>query len=262
MVCAEAGIDSNQVPNAAQLSAELGLVLLDDINQAAAGTVVLTVAARGLELRIAGDRGRPIQIDLTKLDTRSPAGRNRRQPLRRALGLRRRSGQGLKVIDATAGWGEDSWLIASAGCSVLAVERHGAVAALLRDALARASKVQQTVAGRIQVLAADARDVLHALSAPGSKHALAAAALDWINADVIYIDPMYPGRRKTAERKALRVLGELVGSDADADQLFAAAVGCGVPRVVVKRPLRAAPLAAGPHHSHDGKAVRYDVYLL
>ena len=78
--------------------------------------------------------------------------------------------------------------------------------------------------------------------------------------DVVYLDPMFPTGRKAAERKPLRVLRRLVGDDADAGELLAAALRVAKRRVVVKRPLRADPLGAKPTATHRGKAARYDVY--
>jgi 16S rRNA (guanine1516-N2)-methyltransferase len=108
---------------------------------------------------------------------------------------------------------------------------------MLRDAVERAGS-------KIEVVHADAR-----------------VALQTRRAEVVYLDPMYPAGRKTAERKPLRTLRMLVGDDSDAAGLLDAARKAAIRRVIVKRPLRAAPLAEKPHHTHEGKAVRYDVYL-
>ena len=117
---------------------------------------------------------------------------------------------------------------------------------LLRDGLLRAAVDQPDAASRIQLVTYDARQLLaQAIERP----------------DVVYLDPMYPLGRKTAERKAMKVLRRVVGDDEDAGELFDAAMGAATRRVVVKRPARAAPLGDKPVHSHEGKGVRYDVYV-
>lgn len=163
-----------------------------------------------------------------------------REPLGRALGRGTRH-----VVDATAGLGGDSVLLA-ARCEVSAIERHPAVAALLRDGVGRAERAGLLAAGRITVTTGDARALLPTL-AP--------------TADAVFIDPMFPSKRKrsAAVRKELRLLRALVGDDTDANELLAVARACS-PRVIVKRPAYAAPLAARPAASYTGKLVRYDVY--
>jgi len=244
-VCADPPQIDQLATAAARLAAQLGLKRIDSSDRPGNAAMLLTVVPGRLELRVVGRRGLPVFADLAKLDTRSPAGRTLRQPLARALGLKRRSDLPLQVIDATAGWGEDTWLIASIGCNVSAIERNCVVAAMLRDALARAAVTDQATAARISVLAGDAASVLRTGGA---------------RPDIVYLDPMYPTGRKTAERKAMKVLRALVGADDDATELLTAALAVAKRRVVVKRPLRAEPLGEKPTHSHRGKALRYDVY--
>ncbi len=163
-----------------------------------------------------------------------------RDPLGRALGRGAHH-----VIDATAGLGGDSVLLA-ARCTVTAIERHAAVAALLGDGVRRAERDGLLDAARITVVHGDARRLLPDLAA---------------HADAVYLDPMFPPKRKrsAAVRKEQRLLRALVGDDADAADLLAIARACS-PRVIVKRPAHADPLAPQPTASYTGKLVRYDVY--
>jgi 16S rRNA (guanine1516-N2)-methyltransferase len=80
--------------------------------------------------------------------------------------------------------------------------------------------------------------------------------------DVIYLDPMFPPkrRRSAAVSKELRLLRLLAGEDSDAHELFEVARRVARQRVVVKRPDHALPLAPRPTVSYGGKLVRYDVY--
>ncbi len=206
----------------------------------------LVRTAEALELRDDEPGCLPLHPQLTNLDAASPAGRSRRQPLARAVGLRR--GQPLpRVLDATAGLGEDAWLLASWGCAVTCCERNAVVAALLDDALRRAGRQHPETAQRITLWVGDVR-------------ALAASVLEAV--DVVYLDPMFPPGRKTLERRPLRLLRGLVGDDADAAALLTWARGLSIRRVVVKRPRRATVLAeAEPAVVFHGKAVRWDVYM-
>src|SRR5690625_7768177 len=63
-------------------------------------------------------------------------------------------------------------------------------------------------------------------------------------ADVVYLDPMFPERHKSAEvKKEMRAFHQLVGRDDEADDLLLSALGQARYRVVVKRP-RTPPLLA------------------
>jgi len=81
-----------------------------------------------------------------------------------------------------------------------------------------------------------------------------------IEPDVVYLDPMFSSKRKTAERKPLQFLRCIVGEDQTGEQLLQLALKVARKRVVVKRPSKAAPLGQPPVCSHHGTGVRYDVY--
>ncbi len=220
--------------------------------------MILAVTASGVELRVLRGEiglggGKPMWVDLAALDVKSGAGRSFKQPLAKALGLHSKADLPLRVLDATAGLGEDIWLMAALGCDVTALERHGVVAALLRDGIQRARAAFPDVANRVQVVRADAVTYLTKISNNPAP---------W---DVVYLDPMFPGAedRKTLQRKPLRILRRLVGEDRDADALLPLALQVASKRVVVKRPPRA-PVLAGrePTLSFAGKGVRWDVYVV
>ena len=81
--------------------------------------------------------------------------------------------------------------------------------------------------------------------------------------DVIYLDPMFPERKKSAAvKKEMQLFHRLIGPDSDASRLFDSAIAKARNRVVVKRP-RIAPAITGraPSHTLEGKRNRYDVYL-
>src|SRR5690606_6881060 len=106
------------------------------------------------------------------------------------------------------------------------------LAALLDNGLARARAHPETApaAARMHLVHDDGRRWLAQGHGP----------------DVVYLDPMYPQRRKQAlVKKEMRLLRRLVGDDGDAPELLAAALEAARRRVVVKRP-RGAPSLRGP----------------
>ncbi|WP_424409368.1 class I SAM-dependent methyltransferase [Pasteurella sp. PK-2025] len=155
------------------------------------------------------------------------------------------------VIDATAGLGRDAFVLAAIGCQVRLVERHPVVRLLLQDGLQRAyadPEIGEMMQQNMQLL-------------PVSHIAQLDPATDF--ADVVYLDPMYPHKQKSAlVKKEMRVFQHLVGADLDADSLLAPALSLAQKRVVVKRPDYAAYLAQqAPHFSRETKNHRFDIYL-
>lgn len=155
------------------------------------------------------------------------------------------------VIDATAGLGRDAFVLASVGCKVLLIERNPIVAALLEDGLARAyADPEIGTFMQERMILADVRNI-----------SLLDAAQQM--ADVVYLDPMYPHKQKSAlVKKEMRVFQHLVGADLDSDDFFAPAKALARKRVVVKRPDYAPFLAEQkPDFSQTTKNHRFDVYL-
>jgi len=247
--------DASCDARAAALSAELGLPLDADAD------VLLVVTPRRLEVRVRrGDAAlvgaKPTWIDLTAIDTTSGPGRSLQNPLLKAVGIRKGEPRRPEVIDLTAGFGEDAWLLAAAGCSVTACERHPVLFALLRDALSRAAATQPDIAARIDLHHADAITWL------------ARSTIDNRQSKILSLDPMFPAKRKAAQRKPMRLARLLLDEEESAAEagnarLLAAALGSGARRIVIKRPAKAPPLAADlaqPVAAHAGRSLRFDVY--
>lgn len=271
-VCADPGKDRALLRAAARVAVDLRLPFLAK-PRVRGLEMLLVVAPNRLEMRVVGGPatlrgGRPFCVDLSRLDTTSPAGRRLKQPIARSVGLRRLKDIERRrptVIDATAGWGADSALLASLGCEVLAVERHPIVATLLRDGILRAAANRPQVFGRLSLVNTDADTMFRRMARsdrgmPASD--LPVAMAEFLQPDVVYLDPMFPARKGT-EVKPLRILRRLVGPDEDAAKLFASALMVARQRVVVKRPLHAAAMTdRDPTTSHAGKSIRYDVYVV
>ncbi len=168
--------------------------------------------------------------------------------LARACGVAK--GATPSVIDATAGLGRDAFLLAGLGCNVTLIERSPAVHAALQAGLeaARQDETAGPVVARMTLLAGDSKRLLETLSA-----------------DVVLVDPMHPPRGNTAlVKQEMRILRELVGADPDALELMQAALAAARKRVVLKWPIKAAPLEGLRAASHRivGKTTRYDVFVV
>nr|WP_194956875.1 class I SAM-dependent methyltransferase [Enterovibrio baiacu] len=176
------------------------------------------------------------------------------QSIAKAVGLNK--GATPTVLDATAGLGRDAFVLASLGCKVQMVERHPVVAALLEDGLARAkadADIGGWVSERLSMVHASSHDALNQLVNDTTL----------TRPDVVYLDPMYPHKKKSAlVKKEMRVFQSLVGADNDADGLFAPAYELATKRVVVKRPDYAEFLAEKtPSTQIETKKNRFDVYV-
>ncbi|EHG7581045.1 MULTISPECIES: 16S rRNA (guanine(1516)-N(2))-methyltransferase RsmJ [Citrobacter] len=154
------------------------------------------------------------------------------------------------VVDATAGLGRDAFVLASVGCRVRMLERNPVVAALLDDGLTRAY-ADPEIGGWLQ----ERLQLIHASS-------LSALTDITPRPQVVYLDPMFPHKQKSAlVKKEMRVFQSLVGPDLDADGLLEPARQLATKRVVVKRPDYAPPLAnVATPNAVVTKGHRFDIY--
>jgi len=192
----------------------------------------------------------PLLVDFVggAVGHRFRSGEGRKQDLPKAVGFS--SGTIPDVVDATAGLGRDAFLLASLGARVTLIERSETMHALLLEGLERAR-------------------------AEGGRHAETVSRMTLVHGDscvllpqmkpqVILIDPMHPPRDKTAlVKKEMRLIRDIVGTDADSVQLMQVALEAAQNRVVLKWPLRADPMAGvrKPSHQILGKSTRYDVFV-
>lgn len=161
-----------------------------------------------------------------------------KEPLAKALGIRGISEKRV-IWDTTCGTGKDSLLISIFGAKLTSFERHPAVYLLLKDALRRFPVDFHLEFG-------DARALSHT-----------------IRPEVIYYDPMYPAKKKSAlPRKEMRIFKDMVGDDPDSSEFLTWALNTATERVVVKRPLEAQAIKEKPTASYTGKSTRYDMYKI
>jgi len=181
-------------------------------------------------------------------------GGGRGQSVAKAIGLK--SGNIIPtVLDCTAGLARDAFVLASLGCKMQLCERSSLVHVLLQDGLARAGasddlKLREIIE-RMQLLSVDARTYMPML-------------VDDKKPDVIYLDPMFPEKRKSAAvKKDMAAFHTLVGADDDADALLPLALQTARYRVVVKRPRHAPHLDnCKPGMVLEGESTRFDIYPL
>lgn len=243
-------------PRARILAEELGLPFLGQMDPKFVTDypVLLWLDDGGLALQVTGRKAPgPVRAEFVsgKAGYRREHGGGAGQLVAKAVGLQR-SRAPLHVLDATAGLGQDAYVLAGLGCNVTLLERSPVIHALLADGLERAALDAGAgpLVARMQLQAGD--------------------SIAWMQeragllADVIYLDPMFPHRDKSARvKKEMELFRPIVGADDDAPQLLAAALEKARYRVVVKRP-RKAPEVEGPAPSTqiEGKSSRYDVYAL
>jgi len=173
----------------------------------------------------------------------------RSQNIAKALGIR--GSQRPVVLDATAGLGKDAFLIASLGCEVSLLERSAVVHALLADGLARTGCYGQEIGAILGRMKLHFGDLLEFVA-------------DSQQFDVVYLDPMFPERRKSAKvKKDMAALQQLLGHQADGAELLDCAKLLAKKRVVVKRAKLSPHLGSGkPDIEFKGSSSRYDVYII
>ena len=230
---------------AAALAAELGLPRDGDADFA------LQLGPAGLQLQELGPGAAgPVRVDFVEgaLAHRRLQGGGAGQMIAKAVGIQ--PGVRPFILDATAGLGRDAFVLAQLGCAVTLIERQPLVAALLEDGLERAARDPEVapIVAQMQLLTGNAVELMQGWAGEPPQ--------------VIYLDPMFPHRDKSAlVKKEMRLFRPLVGDDLDAPALLAAALALASHRVVVKRP-RKAPCIDGPRPSYqlEGKSSRYDIY--
>ncbi len=265
-----------QIPEAANAkAAEAGLKLIIDER----GRLVLT------------DGSLMLCADLSENTRRLKPDNLGRELLVRAARIKRGEGMNrLNAIDATAGFGEDSLLLAAAGFEVTLFEYDTVIAALLEDALIRAkesdSEILRNAAEHMQLVNGDSIEAMRLIN-DGFEDIKAERKFlnitrnintksgkqlsntneesrSGIRPDIILLDPMFPAREKSALiKKKFQLLQMLEHPCTDETALLEAAIAARPHKIVIKRPLKG-PFLAGrkPDYSIKGKAVRYDCIVM
>lgn len=215
--------------------------------------MALVVDSKGLWLSAEGMKMQPAWVD--------EIGRLKRATLKSEMIARAcQLSEHPRLLDATAGLGHDSLLMAHLGAQVTLLERHPILFTLLESAHAQALKdpyLSETVQ-RMQLIFNDAEKYLTSCVAD--------------QFDVIYLDPMFPQRdqnknalKKQAQvKKQMQLLHKLLPEDGEmdlGDRLLDLSRAV-AKRVIVKRPRLAVFLAdTEPQHQWTGDACRFDAYF-
>ena len=174
--------------------------------------------------------------------------KGRGQNLAKAVGMKFNKNR--NIIDATAGLGYDSFILASLGAKVTLIERSQKMHKLLQnginEGISFGGEIEKII-NRMELLFGDSKDILPKLTP-----------------EVIMIDTMYKERKKTAlVKNNMRLVREIVGPDTDYIELLEVALNCAKNRVVLKQPRYAEPIKDIKKCSHQiiGKTIRYDIFM-
>lgn len=168
--------------------------------------------------------------------------------LAKAIGLkifRKKYSRPMKVLDLTAGLGRDAFHMAQLGCEVVSLERNGVLAEALQKVWERHKGEE-----KLSFVHAEAKDYLLRIN-------------DTDMPDVIYYDPMFPEKKKSAlAGKESQLLQLLAGHGASPEEpeILNLALAKASLRVVVKRPPTAPVISVEPQMAIKGKAIRFDIY--
>ena len=175
-------------------------------------------------------------------------GKGRGRNLAKAVGMKFNKNR--NIIDATAGLGYDSFILASLGAKVTLIERSQKMHEILQngidEGISFGGEIEKII-NRMELLFGDSKDILPKLTP-----------------EVIMIDTMYKDRKKTAlVKNNMRLVREIVGPDSDYIELLKVALNCAKNRVVLKQPRYAEPIREIRKCSHQilGKTIRYDIFM-
>jgi len=191
-----------------------------------------------------------IMVDFMEMFPRLRTGNLQKEMLVKAARIK---GQDMPqlLVDATAGFGEDSLILAAAGFQVELFEFDPVIGALLADGMKRAMEVAELkeAVGRMKLNCQDSTVGLRELD---------------YKPDIVLLDPMFPARQKSALiKKKFQLLQRLESPCSTEEELLEAAKAADPKRIVIKRPLKG-PFLAGqkPSYSLQGKAIRYDCFVI
>jgi len=201
--------------------------------------------------------GTAIDVDFIggTLAHRRKYGGGKGQAIAKAIGLNKYK-LPLSVLDVTAGLAKDAFVLGCLGCSVTMLEENPIIAELVQCALRLAERDDEFKTIQQQGFTLININALTYLNGIKNKP------------DIIYIDPMYPERKKSAAvKKNMQMLQKLVGHKVDKQseeiELLDNALNTALKRVVVKRPKGSPTLTdKKPSMSIESKITRYDVYVI
>jgi 16S rRNA (guanine1516-N2)-methyltransferase len=150
-----------------------------------------------------------------------------------------------KICDLTMGLAQDGFKLAYLGAHVTGVERNPFVAALVKNALERATALE--CLKHFEVHFGQLQDFVKT---------------SYEHFDAFYLDPMFSHKRTALPKKDMQYLADLV--DEAEDESYRECMEFLIKKrkqLVVKRPRQAGPLCGmEPKRVLEGKMIRFDVY--
>lgn len=148
-----------------------------------------------------------------------------------------------RILDATAGWCRDSFILAQNGFNITSLEHSSSVYFLCNDALQKLFKSQQL---DLKLIHQNSYQYLSQTN---------------VTVDAIYLDPMFPEHSyKAKNKKELQVLQALTENH-DIENLFHLSLQKARRRVVVKRAIKSPFLCElNPSFQFKEKTIRFDIY--
>lgn len=231
------------VSHAREIAENAGLDLVFETSSAVPSEPFLHLSSRGLSL----ERDDLVLLpDFSNMTRRIAPGKLNHELIVRAAKLKN-PGANPVAIDATAGLGEDSLCLAACGYTVYLFERDPVIAALLSDAVARAASAPNLseAASRMHVMEQDSIEAMEKLD---------------FRPELVYLDPMFPERKKSAAvKKKFQLLHLVEPAAQDGERLLEAARVANPRKIIIKRPLKGPYLGdVKPSYSLTGKAIRFD----
>lgn len=243
---------SQNALNAQSIARKLALRYSENIDEATLYPYVLIVTDDFLGIQIQHLQKKPFYIDFNHPTFlyRLKQANLRNELIARAMGAK--PSEEPTIVDATAGLGRDSLILAFLGYELTLLERSPILYTMLENGLERAKRSPTlcNASNRLKLHLTDAITWLEKLKKTESP-------------EIIYLDPMFPMRQKTASvKKEMIILQNLIGTDPDAKDLLEVALACAKKRVVVKRPRLSLNIGDyAPNFTLTGKKNRFDVYL-
>ena len=174
----------------------------------------------------------------------------RKESIVKAAMIKRKT-KGLTIIDATAGLGEDSFILAAAGFNVVLFEKNNVIFELLKNAYERCAKDDGTteILDRMKLINGNSIEMLRSIDS---------------RPNIVFLDPMFPQRRKNGKiKKKFQLLQQLEEPCDNENALLDAAIVAHPDKIIIKRPEHGEYFAGiRPSYSIKGDTIRYDCIVL
>ena len=172
---------SEYTEKAKSIANKLKVDIIDDKDSINDDNLILNISSNGLYLI---NKNMILHGDFTKNMKRLSPNKIQSELLIKASKIKGKK-EDLIAVDATAGLGEDSLLLATAGFKVYLYENNPIIALLLKDTIKRAKKVPELeeIVCKMEVIEEDSIKAMKELD---------------FKPDIILLDPMFPERKKSA----------------------------------------------------------------